>query len=185
MHRYAARRRIGTGLLLDHPLSRQRLGDLRHRIDALSALIEQLAADFDAGRDAPEDGLLIAKILGSECLSQTSDELMQMLGGRGYIETNVAPQLFRDARLPRIFEGPTETLLAHLGSRLLNGGDDLLGYLGERSGALALAAELRGLGEQLLEDVLANADALGGAAHAANWVNNWLCIVAQWAQLRR
>ncbi|AIO84752.1 polyketide synthase [Burkholderia pseudomallei] len=183
MHRYAARRRIGTGLLLDHPLSRQRLGDLRHRIDALSALIEQLAADFDAGRDAPEDGLLIAKILGSECLSQTSDELMQMLGGRGYIETNVAPQLFRDARLPRIFEGPTETLLAHLGSRLLNGGDDLLGYLGERSGALALAAELRGLGEQLLEDGLANADALGGAAHAANWVNYWLGSVAQWALL--
>ncbi|AJY39658.1 AMP-binding protein [Burkholderia humptydooensis] len=183
MHRYAARRRIGTGLLLDHPLARQRLGDLRHRIDGLSALIEQLAADFDAGRDAPEDGLLIAKILGSECLSQTSDELMQMLGGRGYIETNVAPQIFRDARLPRIFEGPTETLLAHLGSRLLNGGDDLLGYLGERTGAGALAAELRGLGEQLLEEGLANAEALGGAAHATNWVNYWLGSVAQWALL--
>ncbi|AJY31007.1 hypothetical protein BTM_4906 [Burkholderia thailandensis 34] len=183
MHRYAARRRIGTGLLLDHPLARQRIGDLRHRIDGLSALIEQLAADFDAGRDAPEDGLLIAKILGSECLSQTSDELMQMLGGRGYIETNVAPQIFRDARLPRIFEGPTETLLAHLGSRLLNGGDDLLGYLGERTGAGALAAELRGLGEQLLGEGLANADALGGAAHAANWVNYWLGSVAQWALL--
>ncbi|AIO69295.1 AMP-binding protein [Burkholderia oklahomensis] len=183
MHRYGARRQIGTGLLLDNPLSRQRLGDLRHRIDGLNALIEQLAADFDAGRDAPEDGLLIAKILGSEFLSQSSDELMQMLGGRGYIETNLAPQIFRDARLPRIFEGPTETLLAHLGSRLLNGSDDLLGYLDERTGAVALAAELRELGEQLLEDGLANAEQLGGAAHATNWVNYWFGGVAQWALL--
>ncbi|AOJ83200.1 AMP-dependent synthetase [Burkholderia savannae] len=183
MHRYGARRQIGTGLLLDNPLSRQRLGDLRHRIDGLTALIDLLAADFDAGRDAPEDGLLIAKILGSEFLSQTSDELMQMLGGRGYIETNLAPQIFRDARLPRIFEGPTETLLAHLGSRVLNGGDDLLGYLSERTGAGALASELRGLGEQLLEDGLANGEPLGGAAHATNWVNYWLGSVAQWALL--
>ena len=41
-----------------------------------------------------------------------------MLGGRGYIENNIAPQLLRDARILRIFEGPTETLSMFFGSRL-------------------------------------------------------------------
>ena len=101
-HRYGARREIATGLLLDNPLSRQRLGDLHHRIDGLNVLVEHLASDLDSGVDVPEDGLLIAKILGSELLSQSADEMMQFLGGRGYIETNLAPQIFRDARLTRI-----------------------------------------------------------------------------------
>ena len=183
MHRYGARRQIGTGLLLDNPLSRLRLGELRHRIDGLDALVEHLAAELDLGVALPEDCLLISKILGAELLSQSADEMMQFLGGRGYIETNLAPQIFRDARLTRIFEGPTETLLVHLGSRLLNGGDDLLRYLESALGAGVLARELRQLGEQLSEDGLANASKLDGAAHAAVWVNYWLGTVAQWGLL--
>ncbi|KVN65215.1 AMP-binding protein [Burkholderia stagnalis] len=183
MHRYGARRQIGTGLLLDNPLSRLRLGELRHRIDGLDALVEHLAAELDLGVALPEDCLLISKILGSELLSQSADEMMQFLGGRGYIETNLAPQIFRDARLTRIFEGPTETLLVHLGSRLLNGSDDLLRYLESALGAGVLARELRQLGERLSEDGLANASKLDGAAHAAVWVNYWLGTVAQWGLL--
>ncbi|RQQ42577.1 AMP-binding protein [Burkholderia stagnalis] len=183
MHRYGARRQIGTGLLLDNPLSRLRLGELRHRIDGLDALVEHLAAELDLGVALPEDCLLISKILGSELLSQSADEMMQFLGGRGYIETNLAPQIFRDARLTRIFEGPTETLLVHLGSRLLNGSDDLLRYLESALGAGVLARELRQLAEQLSEDGLANASKLDGAAHAAVWVNYWLGTVAQWGLL--
>ncbi|PCE30130.1 AMP-binding protein [Burkholderia ubonensis] len=183
MHRYGARRQIGTGLLLDNPLSRLRLGELRHRIDGLNALVEHLAAELDLGVEVPEDCLLVSKILGSELLSQSADEMMQFLGGRGYIETNLAPQIFRDARLTRIFEGPTETLLVHLGSRLLNGSDDLPRYLERALGAGVLARELRQLGEQLAEDGLANASKLDGAAHAAVWVNYWLGSVAQWGLL--
>ncbi len=183
MHRYGTRRQIGTGLLLDNPLSRLRLGELRHRIDGLDALVEHLAAELDLGVALPEDCLLISKILGSELLSQSADEMMQFLGGRGYIETNLAPQIFRDARLTRIFEGPTETLLVHLGSRLLNGSDDLLRHLDSALGAGVLARELRQLGEQLSQDGLANASKLDGAAHAAVWVNYWLGTVAQWGLL--
>ncbi|WP_423383165.1 AMP-binding protein [Burkholderia sp. LMG 32019] len=183
MHRYGARREVGTGLLLDNPLSRLRLGELRERIDGLDALVGHLATELDLGVALPEDCLLIAKILGSELLSQSADELMQFLGGRGYIETNFAPQIFRDARLTRIFEGPTETLLVHLGSRLLNGSDDLPRYLESALGAGVLATELRELGAQLSQEGLANAAKLGGAAHAAVWVNYWLGTVAQWGLL--
>ncbi|MGU7816812.1 AMP-binding protein [Burkholderia sp. AW49-1] len=183
MHRYGARREIATGLLLDNPLSRQRLGELRHRIAGLNALVDNLAGALDSGIEVPEDALLIAKILGSELLSESVDEMMQFLGGRGHIETNLAPQIFRDARLTRIFEGPTETLLVHLGSRLLNGSDDLPAYLERHLGAAVLALELRELGEQMLDDGLTNASNLGGAAHAAIWVDYWFGAVAQWALL--
>lgn len=183
MHRYSRRRNIGTGLLLANPLTRLRLGEMRHRIDALHALVEQLAGELDEGRAAPRDGLLIAKILGSEFLSQSTDELMQTLGGRGYIETNLVPQMYRDARLARIFEGPTETLLSHLGSRLLNRCDDLLKHMEERIEAGMPAAELREIAEQLREDSLQSSEVLGGATHAAHWANYWLGTAAQWAFL--
>ncbi len=183
MHRYGQQRRISTGLLLDHPLTRLRLGEIRHRIEGLQALVEKLAIDLDAGHTVSEDSLLIVKILGSELLSSSTDELMQVLGGRGYIETNLVPQMFRDARLPRIFEGPTETLLSYLGSRLLNQSDDLIDYLKTHLGASALAADIRQIGEQLHEDGLRNQALLGGAVHATHWVNYWLGTVAQWALL--
>nr|WP_310136861.1 AMP-binding protein [Burkholderia ambifaria] len=183
MHRYGARREIATGLLLDNPLSRQRLGELCHRIAGLNALVEHLAGALDSGVEVPEDGFLIAKILGSELLSASVDEMMQFLGGRGYIETNLAPQIFRDARVTRIFEGPTETQLGHLGSRLLNGCDDLPDYLERHLDAAILARELRELGEEMLTDGLTNASNLGGAAHAAIWVGYWFGAVAQWALL--
>ncbi|MEB4734156.1 acyl-CoA dehydrogenase family protein, partial [Burkholderia contaminans] len=60
MHRYGARRQIGTGLLLDNPLSRLRLGELRDRIDGLNALVEHLATELDLGVALPDDCLLIA-----------------------------------------------------------------------------------------------------------------------------
>ncbi|KVO11051.1 AMP-dependent synthetase [Burkholderia ubonensis] len=183
MHRYGMRRQIGTTLLLDNPLRRQRLGELRHRIDGIHALVERLATDLDLGVAVPDDALLIAKLLGSELLSQSTDDMVQFLGGRGYIETNLAPQLFRDARLTRIFEGPTETHLVHLGSRLLNGSDDLFRYLEGALGAHLLAGELRQLGGQLKEDGLANASKFGGAAHATTWIYYWFGTVAQWALL--
>ncbi|MGD1922458.1 MAG: phosphopantetheine-binding protein, partial [Pleurocapsa sp.] len=48
-----------------------------------------------------------------------ADSLVQFLGGRGYVESNLAPQRLRDARVLRIFEGPTETLNMFLGSRIV------------------------------------------------------------------
>ena len=51
-------------------------------------------------------------------LGRIADKCLQLLGGRGYIETNDLARIYRDARILRIFEGPTETIAAHLGARL-------------------------------------------------------------------
>jgi acyl-CoA synthetase (AMP-forming)/AMP-acid ligase II/alkylation response protein AidB-like acyl-CoA dehydrogenase/acyl carrier protein len=125
MLRYASRRSISTGLLLDHPVTLDRLSGLTASIAAVETLVERVARRLDHGGSVPEEIYIACKISGPEFLWQAADHLTQLLGGRGYLETNLAPQILRDARLMRIFEGPTETLQMFLGSRVLNDSEAL------------------------------------------------------------
>ncbi len=119
MLRYATRRTVGTGRLLDNPVTLVRLRDISARIRALECLVYGVADLLDAGELVDEEAYLACKIAGPEWLWCTADHTMQALGGRGYCESNIVPQILRDARLLRIFEGPTETLEMYLGSRVL------------------------------------------------------------------
>ncbi|HXM70462.1 MAG TPA: AMP-binding protein, partial [Thermoanaerobaculia bacterium] len=132
MARYARRRTVATGRLLDHPVTLVRLSELAAAVTALGCLVESCARRFDAAGTLPIDAAMTCKIAGAEWLWQAADDLVQTLGGRGYIETNLAPRMLRDARLLRIFEGPTEVLLAHLGSRAVQGEADLFAWLEAR-----------------------------------------------------
>jgi acyl-CoA synthetase (AMP-forming)/AMP-acid ligase II/alkylation response protein AidB-like acyl-CoA dehydrogenase/acyl carrier protein len=142
MLRYSANRSISTGPLLDNLISRERLSDLTVRITALDQLVFTFSDWLDEELDAPEEFYALAKIVGPESLAIAVDHLVQMLGGRGYIETNIAPQLYRDARLLRIFEGPTETMLMFLGSRLAGESRPLDEFLRTCLAAPALAEQL-------------------------------------------
>jgi acyl-CoA synthetase (AMP-forming)/AMP-acid ligase II/alkylation response protein AidB-like acyl-CoA dehydrogenase/acyl carrier protein len=147
MARYARRRTVATGRLLDHPVILVRLSELAAAITALECLVESCARRFDAAGTLPVDAATTCKIAGAEWLWQAADDLVQTLGGRGYVETNLAPRMLRDARLLRIFEGPTEVLLAHLGSRAAQGEADLFAWLEARDpeGAADLRRALAGL----------------------------------------
>jgi acyl carrier protein len=116
MVRYAARRDIAGGRLLDNQVTLLRLHELECAIGAAESLVEALAAGIDAGGALPLEACSACKCVLSELLWEAVDRLMQMLGGRGYLETNLAPQLLRDARVLRILEGPSEALYAHLGA---------------------------------------------------------------------
>ncbi|MBM3779486.1 MAG: AMP-binding protein, partial [Acidimicrobiia bacterium] len=153
MARYATRRSIATGRLIDNVVSRERLGQLTVETAALEALVERFAAWLDADVDVPKACFAAVKALAAETSYRGIDRLMQMLGGRGYIETNLVPQMLRDARLLRLFEGPTETMLMFVGSRVATGSGEFLGFLRTlggndvADGLAALAAELNGRGE--------------------------------------
>lgn len=114
MLRYASRRHISTGLLLDDAGLQRRLQELCSAINALSHLVDWMATRLDQGRAVPQALFAVCKMIGTEQFWRAADDLMQCLGGRGYIETNYAPQILRDARVLRIFEGPTETLAHYL-----------------------------------------------------------------------
>jgi alkylation response protein AidB-like acyl-CoA dehydrogenase len=115
--RFAKRRTIATGSLITHPMVAVGLCEATWRIDALEALMDRVTTTLDAGEGVPVEIFAACKVAGSEFLWTTADWLVQVLGSRGYDEANLVPQLLRDARATRIFEGPTEALLAFLGSQ--------------------------------------------------------------------
>jgi acyl-CoA synthetase (AMP-forming)/AMP-acid ligase II/alkylation response protein AidB-like acyl-CoA dehydrogenase/acyl carrier protein len=131
MLQYAGRRRVATGSLLQNPYTRAVLTEVRHQIAGIEALIDGVAERIDAGIDVSPEVLAVCKSLSTEVLWTTVDRTMQLAGGRGYVESNFIPQLFRDARIFRIFEGPTETLNHFVGASALRGRPAIRAYLRE------------------------------------------------------
>jgi butyryl-CoA dehydrogenase len=84
----------------------------------------------------------ILKVFGSEMLDFVADELVQTMGGYGYVEDYPAERLYRDARINRIFEGTNEI------NRLI-----ITGWLMKRAanGQLPLLAAIKRLTEEILE----------------------------------
>lgn len=182
MVRYASRRQVATGRLLDNPVTLVRLGELTAAIQALECLVKVAAAALDEGRRVPSELFAACKTAGPELLWQAADDLVQLLGGRGYLENNTAPQILRDARVFRVFEGPTEALRMHLGSSISHGSAELDAFLAGLGAA--------GLGERLREAAQALGSRLTGPAspfpdHSSGlrWAHALTGEAATWALL--
>ncbi len=160
--RYAERRSISTGRLVDNPVLLERAAALTGAVTAIEALVGHAARRLDQGLHVPGDVLIVCKTAGSEWLWQAADDLVQFLGGRGYIETNVAAQLLRDARATRILEGPTEALTMFLGSRAVNDSGPLHRFLADDLGASAVSARLADVVGELGALAAAHVDAGSG-----------------------
>lgn len=139
---YAKAREISKSRLLDNShVQRAVLQMIMRR-----ALIRQLlryvcenTAEFDA--DAPYLTLVL-KVLASEWSNRVVDQSLQFLGGRGYDEDMLVARIYRDARILRIFEGPTEALLSHLGRSFLSPAtrDTVADLFADLGGAAAYAS---------------------------------------------
>jgi alkylation response protein AidB-like acyl-CoA dehydrogenase len=142
MLRFGARRQIATGKLADHPLFLARLGEAAARAATAESVLYRVAAELDGGGAPAIDHLAVAKVIGSEYLCRTADDLVQVLGSRGYDEENLAPQLLRDARVTRIFEGTSDALHAYLGQQAVNPGSEIYRALRDDLAADPIADEL-------------------------------------------
>lgn len=160
MLRYSSRRTVSTGRLLDNPITLTRLGGLTAQIEALSALVGWIARRLDDGEAVPLEAYTTCKILAPEFYWQAADDLVQCMGGRGYIETNLAPQILRDARVLRIFEGPTETLAMHLGAQVFNPRSGLKSFLSQELESPELAERLFAAAEDILARYQHSQDAI-------------------------
>ncbi|MGR8948015.1 MAG: AMP-binding protein [Gammaproteobacteria bacterium] len=149
MVRYGENRTISTGRLINNGLWLSRVAEISHQIYALEKLIARVGMLEDKQVAVAADIFAALKITAPELLWSSADSLMQMLGGRGYIEDNIAPQLLRDARVARILEGPTEALQMFLGARVTKDPADYYEFLnsgsdsGSLSDALIAAVESR------------------------------------------
>jgi acyl-CoA synthetase (AMP-forming)/AMP-acid ligase II/alkylation response protein AidB-like acyl-CoA dehydrogenase len=149
MVRYAQRRNVSTGRLLDNAVTLALMADLTGAIAATEALVHKVAEWIDDGEEVSLEAYLACKTSAPELLWKAADRLMQLLGGRGYVEMNVAPQLLRDARIFRIFEGPTEALNTYLGANVLHRDRAITRLLAEGFLAPDVAEDLRAAVEEL------------------------------------
>jgi alkylation response protein AidB-like acyl-CoA dehydrogenase len=118
MLRYAERREVSTGRLIDSPVTLDAMSEVTRRIAAVDALVDRLVGTLDAGRYPAEEACMVAKILASDYLWQTADDCVQLLGGRGFMENNPGPMILRDCRMLRIGEGANELMTLSIGRRV-------------------------------------------------------------------
>jgi alkylation response protein AidB-like acyl-CoA dehydrogenase len=120
INNYASQRKISTGLLIDNAVTRKKIYEISNFIVCIDVLVNKISKMIDKNLPIPQELYLVCKILAPEYFWTSIDHTIQILGGRGYVETNLIPQMMRDARVLRIFEGPTETLSMYLGSKTIN-----------------------------------------------------------------
>ncbi|MBA2655451.1 MAG: amino acid adenylation domain-containing protein [Tatlockia sp.] len=154
---YAGQRTIATGLLLENPVTLVHLSEMTAIIDSIDNLVYTVSSFYDTNPLlVPEEAFVVAKILSSEYLGIMADRLVQTLGARGYEEKSGISQLFRDARVFRIFEGPTEALTMYLGSRVIGKSLDLELFISKTLKQNKLVEEIKSFIEIIQKNKLKN-----------------------------
>jgi acyl-CoA synthetase (AMP-forming)/AMP-acid ligase II/alkylation response protein AidB-like acyl-CoA dehydrogenase/acyl carrier protein len=166
---HATQRQIGEAGLVAHPVTMTRLGRITAEVTALECLVRLLADLADEGRKIASEAFTVCKLVGPEMVWQAVDDLVQLLGRRGLVETLQVRQLVDDARTLRGLEGPLEAGSALLGAELLGGdlaplrslqaevfaGIDLEPLINQAASALRDAAQL----------------AVGGPPASSHWLD--------------
>lgn len=129
MIRYTSRRQIGGTLLYNNDHIQSLIAESWNAARAVDAMVQGIATELDNGTALPTEIYAAAKFVSTELLWSTADTAMQILGGRAYCENNPVAQIWRDARITRVFEGPSETIATYLGQQILREGCHLRKYL--------------------------------------------------------
>lgn len=116
---FALSRPIWTGLLSKNEYFKVRFQMASSKLKALDCFTAYTASQISPAAQVPQCLSLICKILAGEWSGEVADFGLQSMGGRGYTEDYGMARIWRDARVIRIFEGPTETVAFQLGSILL------------------------------------------------------------------
>ncbi|MGL4295963.1 MAG: acyl-CoA dehydrogenase family protein [Aestuariivirga sp.] len=107
MMTYAVGRRQFGKPIAEFQLLQAMFADSKAEVLAARALVLDAARRRDAGEDVSV-AASCAKMFASEMVGRVADRNVQVHGGAGYIKDYRAEQLFRDARLFRIYEGTTQ-----------------------------------------------------------------------------
>lgn len=106
---FCRHRRVQGQRLMDQSALRQRLASGYVELWGAEALLESVVSMATAGRDVSRRAAAV-KLLSAAVSGRLVDEVIQSLGGRGYLEHFVVERLWRDARLLRIGGGSDEVM---------------------------------------------------------------------------
>jgi alkylation response protein AidB-like acyl-CoA dehydrogenase len=124
-----ARQRVTFGQPIASRQAVQRyLAEMAVDIYALSEMLRDAAAKWDAGRRIPGEAAM-CKLFGLEAVGRVTDRALLVHGGIGYTRAHEIERLYRDARLNWLEEG-TPTIQQMVIARELLGGDTIAGALG-------------------------------------------------------
>jgi hypothetical protein len=140
MHRYASRRKMATGNLLANGLSSYIFSQMILSIEAGFQLVKKLATLMDEGVTIPEEVIAACKVLCSDTLLWASDRFVQMLGGRGYEDTNLGTQMYRDACMFKKLEIDNKTLC----NKVVSGVKEIVSFFKDQPDASKLEEYISG-----------------------------------------
>jgi alkylation response protein AidB-like acyl-CoA dehydrogenase len=105
--RYAQERKAFGQRVVEFQNSQFQIADCQLELEQAWLLALHAAHVFDAGHKAAYESSM-AKLYASEACSRIVDRMLQLHGGYGYVEDYPIERLYRDARVPRIYEGTSE-----------------------------------------------------------------------------
>ncbi len=123
---FAKNRRIRDEALADKQAIKFMLADSVAELWAARLMTFEAAQAHDRGEDlsALHARCSMAKLYASEMANRVADRALQVFGGRGYMRENVAERFFRELRVDRIWEGPSEIQRLIIANCLLKRGLD-------------------------------------------------------------
>jgi acyl-CoA dehydrogenase len=116
-----AKQRVTFGApLADRQAIQWMIADSEMEIRAARLLVQQTAARADAGQDIKVDAS-VCKVFGTETAGRVVDRCIQILGGMGVAQEMPLERWYRELRIKRIGEGPSEVHRMVLARQLLGG----------------------------------------------------------------
>jgi hypothetical protein len=141
--RFASRRSVATGRLLDNGVTQRILADCAAAARTVETLVFSLAERLDRGGPVPDEFFYACKIIGCELAGQVVDQCVQLMGARGFVDTDIVGKYFRDFRVLRIFEGATEAMSVFAGARILRDLESFNTTMVKAFGATTMVSDLR------------------------------------------
>ena len=105
---FASRRKLGSGVLADNPMTWDRLAGMKMAVDASALLIARAAWEQDRGTGDNRRAAAMAKLHATDEAQKVIDAAVQMHGGLGVTKGAKVEELYREIRALRIYEGASE-----------------------------------------------------------------------------
>jgi len=118
---YAKQRKTFGKPLIGHQAIQFMLADSVTLIEAGRGLMEKAALNYDAGLRNTRLASM-AKYFCSDAAMKITTDMVQVLGGYGYIKDYPVERMFRDAKLTQIFEGSNQIQRMIIGREILKQG---------------------------------------------------------------
>jgi acyl-CoA dehydrogenase len=115
--RATSRRQFGQAIG-EFQLVQQMIAESNTDVHAARALLLETARKRDDGVDVTMEASM-CKLFASEMCGRVADRAVQVFGGQGYINDNVAERFYRDVRLFRLYEGTSQIHLTNIARRTM------------------------------------------------------------------